>query len=89
MGRFATPKIGVLVAISLGSFLVMLNIGGLFPRDGIIFLVFIIYIAEWWVYIIVVVVLIGYFALLFIIFRAPMHKLDMKKESDTYEEDIN
>src|SRR5437588_2890366 len=34
MGRFKTPKIGVVIAIALASFLVALNIGGLFPRNG-------------------------------------------------------
>jgi Mn2+/Fe2+ NRAMP family transporter len=34
MGPFATSKSGIIIAVVLGSFLVALNIGGLFPRDG-------------------------------------------------------
>jgi hypothetical protein len=48
-----------------------------------------IHVASWWVYLLVIIALSGYFALLFIIFKAPMHKLDPKKKGDTYEEDIN
>ncbi len=37
----------------------------------------------------VILGMIGYFALLFIIFKAPMHELDKKKAEDTYDEDIH
>jgi len=77
MGKFKNSKTMTVAATVMGIVLVLLNIIGLFPRDS-----------AWWVYVVVCVGLVGYFSLLYIVFRAPVTRLK-KWNPEEEEEQLN